>query len=89
MLQFLLQQSALGVALQSCYLGVDDEPASEETLCSWLAQQLAAPPPLLQTAAPGAPQNKRCSNRRIRALGYDFRYPDFRSGYRAVLDAQA
>lgn len=87
MLQFLLQQSEAGAALEQIYLGVDNDPATDETVCTWLAQQLKAPTPILKQAAADAACNKRCSNQRIRALGYRFTYPDFRSGYRAVLDA--
>ena len=85
MLQFLLQQAEQGAALDSIYLGVDDEPASEESVCTWLARQLAAPAPVRETASAGTAQNKRCSNRRILDLGYRFRYPDFRSGYGSIL----
>lgn len=85
MLQFLLEQAAAGTALEPVYLGVDDEPVSEDVLYQWLAQRLGAPAPVPVTR-PGAPQNKRCSNARIRALGYRFRYPDFRSGYAALLE---
>lgn len=85
LLAFLLQQDARGTPLEPVYLGVDDDPASEETVCGWLAGQLHAPAPVPQTATTAAAQNKRCSNARIRALGYRLIHPDFRSGYRAVL----
>lgn len=32
-------------------------------------------------------QNKRCSNRRLKALGYQFRYPGYREGYENLLTA--
>lgn len=86
-LQFLLEQSEAGATLADCYLGVDDDPASEETVCGWLANYLQAPAPVLNTAPADAPQNKRCRNDRLRALGYRFRYADFRAGYAAQLAA--
>lgn len=88
LLKFLLEKCEAGVPLEPVYLGVDSDPASEETVCTWLAQQLQAPAPVLKVAPAGASRNKRCSNARIRQLGYPFRYPDFRSGYRAVLTNQ-
>lgn len=88
LLQFLIERNEAGIALESIYLGVDDDPASEETVCTWLAEQLHAPAPVRKAAAAGAAQNKRCCNARIRQLGYRFRYPDFRSGYTAVLANQ-
>ncbi|HVL00645.1 MAG TPA: hypothetical protein VM553_12575, partial [Dongiaceae bacterium] len=86
-LQFLLEQSEAGATLADCYLGVDDDPASEETVCGWLANYLQAPAPVLTTASADASQNKRCRNDRLRGLGYRFRYSDFRAGYAAQLAA--
>jgi hypothetical protein len=31
--------------------------------------------------------SKRCSNDRLRELGYEFTYPTYREGYRAAIDA--
>ncbi|MFT4909871.1 MAG: hypothetical protein ACI9TI_001035, partial [Natronomonas sp.] len=31
--------------------------------------------------------SKRCSNDRVRKLGYNFQYPTYREGYRAAIDA--
>jgi hypothetical protein len=31
--------------------------------------------------------SKRCSNDRLRELGYEFRYPTFREGYRPAIEA--
>lgn len=69
------------------YLGVDSDPADEETVMNWLAGTLGAPPPL--PAGPDEPPrtrgNKRCRNARLLATGYELRYPSFREGYAAVL----
>jgi len=74
---------------QELYLGVDCEPASEETVASWLAGVLGAPPPRRgtpdATADPERGGSKRCRNDRLLASGYEFRYPTFREGYAAVL----
>lgn len=89
LLAFLLQRAEKGLALESVYLGVDDDPASDETVCAWLATRLQAPAPKPKTASgQNAGQNKRGNNARIRQLGYRFRYPDFRSGYGAILAAR-
>jgi nucleoside-diphosphate-sugar epimerase len=72
------------------YLGVDDEPADRRVVLEWLAQRLGAPAPRAVAAADDDPRrersNKRCSNRRLRAAGYAFRYPTFRDGYAALLN---
>ena len=91
-LAHLIDRRIQGERLAALYLGVDDEPAAEALVQRWLAARLGislptrpapdAPPP--RRAAVG---NKRCSNARLRASGYRFRYPSFREGYSAVLDA--
>lgn len=80
-LQHLIQLTDPG----QVYLGVDDAPAPECEVMDWLAGQLSLPLPL-RTSEPGRRSGgKRCSNRRLRRSGYRFVYPDFRSGYGALL----
>ena len=67
------------------YLGVDNEPTCRRTLLEWLAARLDAPAPRPDPALPPPRSNKRCSNARLCASGYRFRYPDFRRGYDASL----
>ena len=71
--------------LQSCYIGVDNEPVKLNEVKNWLAQTLNRPqPPLIQSEqARGA---KRCRNRRIIDSGYQLIYSNYRAGYAAVLD---
>ena len=73
------------------YLGVDSEPADEETVMNWLAGSLGGPAP--RPAEPDDPRpargNKRCRNARLLASGYELRYPTFREGYAAVLSEGA
>lgn len=70
------------------YLGVDDEPATEETVLRFLAAELGAPEPLPAADASARGAGRRCSNRRLRASGFAPRYPSFREGYRAILAAR-
>lgn len=85
----LLRMQAQGLALEKIYLGVDDAPVSQFEVETWLAQRMGVTPqPVLPSAAlqrqsPAA--NKRCRNRRLHASGYQLRYPDYRSGYGALL----
>ena len=73
---------------ESLYLGVDSEPALKNTVILWLAQQmgLVIPPIAKETSRPEQRMrgNKRCSNRRILAAGYQFKHPSFREGYLAT-----
>lgn len=64
-----------------CCLGVDDLPARECDVFDWLRARAGLP------AAPrvDVPESgRRASNRRLRALGWAPRHPDFRSGYAAL-----
>ena len=63
------------------YNVVDDEPTSRQEVYAWLSSRLTRPAP----TSGGEParrkrgeSNKRVSNRKLRALGWEPRYPDFR-----------
>lgn len=74
--------------LSAVYNGVDDEPTPAHGVQGWLAQEMGVDPPrnseLMQDAAT---VGKRCSNALLRSSGYELQYPDYRAGYRHVLDA--
>ncbi|MBT2596129.1 NAD-dependent epimerase/dehydratase family protein [Arthrobacter sp. ISL-72] len=73
------------------YLGVDDDPAELGEVQRFLAAELGLPQP--PSAVPGGGSggepsrggNKRCSNALLRITGFEFAYPTFREGYRAIL----
>lgn len=80
------------------YIAVDDDPAPLGEVLCWLAAQLGVTePPLVPRPPrkPGAESNgeaaqrlrasKRCRNTRLRASGFEFRYPSYRDGYAALL----
>jgi nucleoside-diphosphate-sugar epimerase len=73
-------------AADDCYVLSDDHPATLAEVYGYLADQLGLPLPPTETgAAARAVGNKRLSNRRLRATGFDFRYPDYRAGYATIL----
>jgi nucleoside-diphosphate-sugar epimerase len=87
-LAHLIGAALRGVAPPPILIGVDDEPADEAAVLRWLAATLGVAEPAVGEAAPGARArggNKRCSNARLRAVGYRFRYPTFREGYGALI----
>jgi nucleoside-diphosphate-sugar epimerase len=80
-------------------LVVDDEPVEKWAFADWLAEQAdvefppkqtteerLADPDLSETAKRRIQTSKRCSNDRLRELGYEFAYPTFRDGYRAAIE---
>jgi nucleoside-diphosphate-sugar epimerase len=86
LLAFLLQADARGVALDDCYIGVDNEPAPLHEVVAWLREQLGVSHWAEQSTVRRA-GSKRCSNARLRALGWAAQYPSYREGYAAVLAA--
>ncbi|WP_018145373.1 MULTISPECIES: SDR family oxidoreductase [unclassified Thioalkalivibrio] len=68
------------------YLGVDDEPTLRHELLAWLAQAMEIDPPGTPPMPEGVVSGKRCRNGRLHASGYRLQYPDYRTGYRALLD---
>jgi len=80
-------------------LVVDDEPVEKWGFADWLAEacgvafppkqtteERLADPDLSETAKRRIRTSKRCSNDRLRGLGYDLAYPTFREGYRAAVE---
>jgi nucleoside-diphosphate-sugar epimerase len=70
---------------QSLYLGVDDTPLRLSDLYGHIAALLGAPS-VPDGAAPSGIGSKRLSNARLRATGFQLRWPDAREGYRALLE---
>jgi nucleoside-diphosphate-sugar epimerase len=72
------------------YLGVDNDPADLGEVQRFLAAELGLPQPASAVAGvpggePSRGGNKRCSNALLRSTGFEFAYPTFREGYRAIL----
>ena len=65
------------------YVAVDSDPQPRNQLLCWIAQQLglADPPVATQSNSRRPPRNRRCSNARLRASGYVFKYPSCLEGY--------
>jgi nucleoside-diphosphate-sugar epimerase len=84
LLAYLLKADARGVALDDCYIGVDDQPAPLHEVVDWLRAQLDVSHWSEQSTVRRA-GSKRCSNARARALGWAPQYPSYREGYGAML----
>lgn len=74
------------------YNVTDDAPVSQGEFFRWLAAKLGKPLPPAVPEEAAAPRkrgltNKRVSNRKLKTeLGFNFAYPDFRSGYSAEIE---
>lgn len=69
---------------QNVYLGVDDAPLPLDVLYDYLAALVGAPP-VADGPAPAGIGSKRLSNARLRASGFQLRWPDSRQGYAECL----
>jgi nucleoside-diphosphate-sugar epimerase len=70
------------------YLGVDDAPSPLHEVYAWVARRIGAPTPSDDPHATRDRSNKRASNRRLRASGFTFRFPSYREGYEAMIQAE-
>jgi nucleoside-diphosphate-sugar epimerase len=80
-------------------VAVDDEPVDKWAFADWLADECGVEQPPKRTKAERLEADlsaaarrrvltsKRCSNDRLRELGYEFRYPTYREGYRAAVES--
>ena len=84
-LAYLLEKSLVGMPLEQCYLASDNGPASMYEVISWLAEQMSCKPPTVKVFDSMAQLNKRCNNQRLKALRYEFIYPDYKSGYSELI----
>ena len=72
------------------YLAVDDEPTSEDEFYLWFSQlklQGSCQPLAGLTEGRLLPTGKKCSNRKLKSLGWRLGYPTFREGYADLLKA--
>ncbi|MAS40973.1 MAG: NAD(P)-dependent oxidoreductase [Porticoccaceae bacterium] len=84
-LEFLHRRALEGTSLAPRYLASDCCPAPLGAVARGLAVALGVPAP---PGKGGGASNKRCRNDRLRALGYRFRFPDWRSGYLPLIEAR-
>jgi nucleoside-diphosphate-sugar epimerase len=95
--RFLLEE---GLARGEVVQVVDDEPVSKWAFADWLADEAGVERPPKRTKADRLAEgdlseaaqrriltSKRCSNEKLRGLGYALTYPTFREGYREAIDA--
>lgn len=66
-------------------LGVDDDPARLGDVLRFLAAEVGADEPGAGSPDRESVGSKRCSNALLRSTGFEFDYPTYRQGYRAVI----
>lgn len=86
-LGYLIEQAESGKTLESCYVGVDSEPASIQEVQAWVANFIGVPyrcggEPIQRTGS------KRCKNQRLLDSGYHLKYPTYRQGFAQILGGE-
>ena len=95
----LLERFSRSEHLYPCYIGTDDEPVPAYEMRRWLAAEIGVQFNNVNQVEPGGESHsssdassatdnsgRQCSNQRLRDSGYEFLYPTYREGYRALLD---
>ena len=86
-LEFLVLRLLNGQILDNIYVASDCEPAPLAVIQRWIASQLRIKDELNEQPERGRlAGSKRLSNQRLLNSGYKFIYPNYRNGYRAILD---
>ena len=83
-LHFIAGRMIAGDNLEPVYLASDDDPATKWDVFNHLADRLGTDRPDKEILPQGSDQNKRCSNRRLKQLGYEFLYKSYREGYDCI-----
>ncbi len=84
-LTMLINRALQGEPLDDVYLATDDEPATLFDVLEWMKDRIGDVEPDHDVPEATRRANRRCSNKRLRALGYEFIYPNYREGYDNLL----
>lgn len=80
----ILQHHQNGLALESIYLASDDAPVAIHEVQQWMAQYLNID--MTEHVPAGRTGSKRISNQRMKATGFELRYPSYKEGMPDLLN---
>ncbi|KZZ45953.1 hypothetical protein A3759_19195 [Thalassolituus sp. HI0120] len=81
MLKILVEKALSDEPLEDVYLASDDEPATLFDVLEWMKDRIGDVEDDHDLPEATRRANRRCSNKRIKDLGYRLKYPNFRIGY--------
>ena len=84
-LHFLIGKVLQDEKLADMYLATDDEPATLFDVLEWMKDRIGEVDPDKDVGEVSRRANRRCSNKRLRELGYEFKYTNYRDGYDVIL----
>ena len=80
---FMVEKSAKNQQIADLYIVTDDMPTEQYAVLTWLAHQQGIDTSSIQ--APVAQGGKRLSNQLLRNTGFELQYPNYKAGYREIL----
>lgn len=84
-LQFLIEKVLAGEKIEPIYLACDSEPATLYEILEWMKDRIGDVEPDYELPEATRRANRRCSNRRLVAAGYQFKFSNYQQGYEFVL----
>jgi nucleoside-diphosphate-sugar epimerase len=85
-LKFLINRALNGESLDDCYLATDNEPATLFDVLEWMKDRIGEVDPDSDVGEVSRRANRRCSNKRLRELGYEFKFSNYQEGYDVMLN---
>lgn len=85
----LMEQQKRGWSPEQLYIGADCTPVPMHELQQWLVKAMGySSAHLREIVRTSERRSKKLSNRRMLASGYEMKYPDYRSGYSALVESE-
>jgi len=88
LLWWLLERKQAGKPLSPIYVATDGNHASKTQVYLYIAEQLSLTSNVKIENCSDLPaqSGKRCHNWQLKSLGFEFRYPDYRAGYKEMVE---
>ncbi|MEP4465377.1 MAG: NAD-dependent epimerase, partial [Marinobacter alexandrii] len=83
--QHLVLKALAGEPVEPLYIASDSEPVRLDEVVKWVQAHTDCASPVDDARTGGRAGSKRCSNQRLLESGFEFQFPDFRAGYRAMI----
>ncbi|NRA23218.1 MAG: SDR family oxidoreductase [Oleispira sp.] len=84
-LQFLIERVLAGEGIEQVYLACDSQPATLYEILEWMKDRIGEVEPDHELPEATRRANRRCSNQRLIAAGYQFKFENYQEGYDFVL----
>ena len=88
-LTYIMEKHKQGWSPEQLYIGADCTPVPMHDLQQWLAKAMGyTSAHLREFVQTSERRSKKLSNKRMLDSGYELKYPDYRSGYSALLESE-